>query len=73
MFSFWFNTSFLDSTGELVICKGMLDGAVKDRANKIYASEMRVEIEGVILKHPALKNFDPNGTSVLKHLGSTTS
>jgi hypothetical protein len=57
MFQFWFNTSFFEPTGKLVIDKYMLDGAVKDKGNKKFSANFRVEVDGVQLSHPAIKKY----------------
>ena len=54
MFSFWFNTSFIDESGVYVIDKLMLDGAVKDKSHKKYSPHLRVEIGGVPMFHPSV-------------------
>ena len=48
MFQFWFNTSFLDPNGILIIDKYMLDYAVKDKKHKIFSPNFRVELTIVL-------------------------
>lgn len=57
MFQFWFNTSFFDPSGTLIIDKFMLDGPVKDRAHKKFSVNFRIEVEATALTHPTLKKY----------------
>ena len=44
MFKFWFNTNFLPKNGVLEIKKENLDKAFKDKNNKLFSSDFKVEL-----------------------------
>ena len=45
MFKFWFNTQFLDDNGILEIEKSCLDKAFKDKENKFFSPEFKIEMK----------------------------
>ena len=44
MFKFWFNTNFLPKDGVLEIKKENLDKAFKDKSNKLFSSDFKIEL-----------------------------
>lgn len=44
MFHFWFNTSFLDESGLLILDKNMLDKAHQDKNDKKFDKNFRIEV-----------------------------
>ena len=44
VFTFWFHTSFIDSSGVLTMDKPMIDKAAGDKNCKIFDSNFRVEV-----------------------------
>jgi C2 domain of PTEN tumour-suppressor protein len=57
MFQLWFNTSFFEPSGKMVVDKYMLDGATKDKANKHFATNFKIEIDGCLLTHPTVLKY----------------
>jgi hypothetical protein len=49
MCKLWFNTYFVPNDGSLVIKKSMLDKAFKDKDNKEFAANFKVEISSIML------------------------
>ncbi|MDR3549318.1 MAG: hypothetical protein P4M11_13825 [Candidatus Pacebacteria bacterium] len=45
IFQFWFNVAFVNEDGVLRIHKGMLDKAYRDKSNKKFNKNFRVEVE----------------------------
>ena len=45
MFKFWFNTHFLPENGVLEIGKKNLDKAFKDKENKLFSSDFKIEVK----------------------------
>ena len=49
MFKFWFNTNFLPDNGILEIDKKGLDKAFKDKDNKLFSADFKVELKYFLL------------------------
>ena len=49
MFKFWFNTQFLDEKGILEIGKSGLDKAFKDKDNKLFSPDFKIEMKYIFL------------------------
>ena len=49
MFKFWFNTNFLPDNGILEIDKKGLDKAFKDKENKLFSADFKVEVKYFLL------------------------
>jgi phosphatidylinositol-3,4,5-trisphosphate 3-phosphatase/dual-specificity protein phosphatase PTEN len=49
MFKFWFNTQFLDENGILEIGKSGLDKAFKDKENKLFSPDFKIEMKYIFL------------------------
>lgn len=57
MFQFWFNTSFFDPQGTLIINKFMLDGLKNDKNHKQFSANFRVEVDGTSMSHPSMIKY----------------
>ena len=49
MFKFWFNTHFLPDNGILEIEKKGLDKAFKDKDNKLFSADFKIEVKYFLL------------------------
>eukprot|EP00826_Nyctotherus_ovalis_P013711 TRINITY_DN13745_c0_g2_i1.p1 TRINITY_DN13745_c0_g2~~TRINITY_DN13745_c0_g2_i1.p1 ORF type:complete len:151 (+),score=33.04 TRINITY_DN13745_c0_g2_i1:726-1178(+) len=64
LFGFWFNTRFVSEDGVLVIRKRMLDSAYRDKKNKKFDKNFRVEVEF----SPAIPINNETGEEVAERL-----
>ena len=71
MFQLWFNTSFFEPSGKMIVDKYMLDGATKDKTNKKFAPHFRIEIDGCFLTHPNVMKYSSNLGDTSSQINST--
>lgn len=58
MFTMWFNTVFLPNDGILTVKKSMLDKACKDKENKYFDSNFKIEIYFIMSDKKKKNTFD---------------
>jgi len=51
LMKFWFNTNFIPKNGALVIEKSMLDWACKDKENKLFDSNFKIELQFIMVEN----------------------
>lgn len=55
----------------MIVDKYMLDGATKDKGNKKFASNFRIEIDGCFLTHPNVMKYSTNNDETTSQITST--